>query len=209
MPWTYLQEKVYLLHMQDVFDNFDIPESSAYTNYTCGPAYMKWHTLVFGIETNHWALKKPVDLAGSGLSTCRALLEIGNRKADWEIVPGYPVNLLHGDFRISLRPVGGNALERRMSRVRLWNERMNFSPLQRETPDPETTLSRVRYFGRNVPLTFAVCLRMRQKQFRRVSISGKPIDFETFSDLCSTYIYIPVTIEQAGTVEITIEHEPF
>ena len=32
MPWSYLKEKVYLLHMQDSYDNYDAPEGSAYTN---------------------------------------------------------------------------------------------------------------------------------------------------------------------------------
>jgi len=74
MPWTYLQEKMYLLHMQDFHDNYDIPEESAYTNYTCGPAYLKWHALVFGMETNHWALSQPGDIASSGMVPCSALM---------------------------------------------------------------------------------------------------------------------------------------
>ncbi len=209
MPWTYMQEKVYLLHMQDAFDNYDIPESSAYTNYTCGPAYLKWHSLVFGIETNHWALNRPEDIARSGLSTCKALLQMGNERFPWEPQPGYPVNLLHGDFRISLRPVGRNADERRTSRIKLWNERMYFSMLQREMPDPETTVSRVRYFGQNLPLEFALCIRMRQKGIQGVFVSGKEIPYETFEDICSVYVTIPLMMEQAGTVEIVVRHDPY
>ena len=197
---------MYLLHMQDACDNYDIPESSAYTNYTCGPAYMKWHPLVFGIETNHWALK-PADVAKSGLSTCKALLSMGNQRFPWEMYSGYPVNLLHGDFRISLRPVGRSADDRRASRIVLWNERMHFSMLQREMPDPETTISRVRYFGHRLPLEFALCLRMRQERIKSVSVSGKTVDLEIFADICSTFLYIPMTIKQAGITEITVKHE--
>jgi len=67
-PWSTMKEKLFVLHMQDFNDHYDIPEESvldtrpwepeklAYTNYTCGPAYVKWHSLVFGIETNHGAI---------------------------------------------------------------------------------------------------------------------------------------------------------
>lgn len=52
MPWTSLKEKMFLLHMQDSNEGYDIPEEAAsntftpqagqttYTNYTCGPAYI-------------------------------------------------------------------------------------------------------------------------------------------------------------------------
>jgi hypothetical protein len=63
MPWTTLKEKVYMLHMLDSYDNYHTPEEGQYTNYTCGPAYRKWHTLVFGMETNHYALPRAPGLA--------------------------------------------------------------------------------------------------------------------------------------------------
>ncbi len=57
LPHRYLQEKVFLLHIQNAYEHYDtINALHGYTNYTCGPAYMKWHTLVFGIETNHWSI---------------------------------------------------------------------------------------------------------------------------------------------------------
>jgi hypothetical protein len=105
MPWSSLKEKVYLLHTQDFHDNYDIPEEDSYTNYTCGPAYLKWHSLVFGMETNHHALIQADDIALSGLAPCTALLKIGSTRLPWEKEKGYPVNILHGDFRISIRPV--------------------------------------------------------------------------------------------------------
>lgn len=206
MPWTYLQEKVYLLHMQDFHDNYDIPEESAYTNYTCGPAYLKWHSLVFGMETNHWALSQPGDIAASGMVPCSALLKMGSTRFSWEKDRGYPVNILHGDFRISLRPLGKNASERRSSRTRIWGERKNFSIPQREMPDQETTIARVRYFGRDLPIEFALCLRMRQSPINRITISGNEVKFESFEDICSTFVYIPIVMKKAGTVELTIKH---
>lgn len=206
MPWSYLKEKIFLLHMQDFNDNYDIPEESAYTNYTCGPAYLKWHTLVFGMETNHWGISQAQDIAASGAVPCTALLHMGCTRFPWEKDAGYPVNLLHGDFRISLRPVGKNAAERRASRIKLWSERKHFNLPQREMPDQETTVARVRYFGTDLPLAFALCLRMRQQQIKSVIMGQKEIPFETFRDHCSTYLYVPIHMDQAGTIELTIKH---
>ena len=206
MPWSYLKEKVYLLHTQDFYDDYHTSEEDQYTNYTCGPAYLKWHTLVFGMETNHHALSRAGDIALSGLAPCAALLKMGCTRPPWEKNKGYPVNILHGDFRISIRPLGKNASERRASRIRIWNERNNFNLPQREMVDQETTVSRVRYFGREFPMEFALCLRMRQKNIKSITTRGGETKFETFKDACSTFVYIPIRMEKAGTLELIIRH---
>lgn len=218
MPWTALKEKMFLLHMQDSNDNYDIPEEAAmdtmtippgqiaYTNYTCGPAYMKWHSLVFGMETNHGAITDAGDVAESGMVPCAALLKMGSNRFTWEKDAGYPVNILHGDFRVSIRPVGNNAAERRASRIRIWGERNHFNYPQREMRDLDTTIARVRYFGDDFPMEFALCLRMRQNRIQSVSIGGKNMDFETFRDRCSTFVYMPIMMERAGVLEVTIKH---
>jgi hypothetical protein len=218
MPWASLKEKLYLLHMQDSHDDYDIPEDAAlntltpqagqttYTNYTCGPAYMKWHSLVFGMETNHSAITDAGDLAESGMVPCAALLKVGSGRFTWEKDAGYPVNILHGDFRVSIRPVGRNAAERRASRIRIWGQRNHFNYPQREMLDLGTTVARVRYFGHDLPMEFTLCLRMRQQHIQSVSIGGKDIDFETFKDRCSTFVYVPITMERAGVLEVTIKH---
>ena len=206
MPWTYLKEKVYLLHMQDFYDHYHIPEEDHYTNYTCGPAYLKWHTLVFGMETNHYALSQAGDIGLSGLTPCSALLKMGSTRLPWEKDKGYPVNILHGDFRISIRPLGNNASERRASRIRIWNERKNFNLPQREMVDQETTTARVRYFGWDLPMEFVLCLRMRQNKIKSVTTRSKEVQFETFKDHCSIYVYIPAIMEKAGTIEFVIKH---
>jgi hypothetical protein len=218
MPWTSLKEKMFLLHMQDPHDGYDIPEDGVsdtprseagktrYTNYTCGPAYLKWHSLVFGMETNHSALTDAGHLAASGMVPCAALLKMGSRRFPWEKDPGYPVNILHGDFRVSIRPVGNNAAERRASRIRIWGERNHFNYPQRERIDSDTTVARVRYFGDDLPMEFALCLRMRQNNIRTVSIGGKDIGFETFRDRCSTFVYIPIRMKRAGILEVSIKH---
>ena len=209
MPYTSLQEKVFLLHMHDSYDNYDVPPEASYTNYTCGPAYEKWHTLVMGMETNHWAITAPEDVAASGMVPCAALLKMGNTRFPWEKDQGYPVNLLQGDFRISLRSTGRNTAQRRASRTRIWNQRMYFNLPQREMPDPGTTITRVRYFGTDLPMEYALCLRMRQSPIEGVTRDGEAVPFETFTDRCSTFVYIPVVMEKAGIVEFTITHAPF
>ena len=124
LPQRYLQEKVFLLHIQNAYERYDAVDTlPGYTNYTCGPAYHRWHTLVFGMETNHWAIKPEEGLGESGMIPCKALLEMGNHRFSWEKDPGYPTNILCGDFRISIRATGNNPGERRISREKIWNER--------------------------------------------------------------------------------------
>ncbi|MBN2123385.1 MAG: hypothetical protein JW821_03770 [Deltaproteobacteria bacterium] len=214
-PWSFLKEKLFLLHMQDFNDNYDIPEEgegdpipekTAYTNYTCGPAYMKWHSLVFGMETNHGAITQARDVARSGMVPCAALLKMGSERFPWEKDRGYPVNILHGDFRVSIRPTGKNAARRRASRTRIWGERKYFNHPQREMKDLETTIARVRYFGHDLPMEFAVCLRMRQDRIAGVTLEGREIEYEVFRDRCSTFVHIPLVMEKAGIQEVTIRH---
>jgi hypothetical protein len=83
MPWTSFKEKMFVLHMQDSNDDYDIPEDAilnkstsqagqtTYTNYTCGPAYMKWHSLVFGMKR----------------TTAPSQTQAIWRKAAWRLVP--------------------------------------------------------------------------------------------------------------------------
>jgi hypothetical protein len=72
--------------------------------------------------------------------------------------------------------------------------------------DQETTIARVRYFGWDLPMEFALCLRMRQNNIKSVTTRGKEAQFETFKDHCSTYVYIPAIMEKAGTIEFIIKH---
>ena len=210
LPWKYQKEKVFLLNVQNSYEHYDAPERlPGYTNYTCGPAYLKWHTLVFGMETNHWGVTSPADIAESGLVPCQALLTMGNKRFSWEKAAGYPTNLICGDFRISIRALGNTPGERRVSRERIWNERNNFSILERELVDPETTLAKVGYLGKNFPLEFAFCLRMREKVIKKVLVEDQEIAFETFEDHCSTFLYIPMSIEKERVLNLKIIHEPY
>jgi len=211
LPQRYLQEKVFLLHIQNLSEHYDFPNKMpAYTNYTNGPAYGAWHTLVFGIETNHGAINVKDGLAESGLVLCQSLLNMGNTRFPWEKDAGYPNNLLVGDFRISIRASGQNPGKRRISREKIWKEKANFDILKREMgEDPEITLAEVGYLGENAPLEFDLCLRMRQKLIRKVMIENQEIEFETFKDGCSTFLSIPVTLNKPGLLKLKITHEPF
>jgi len=216
--WQPIKEKTYLLTTQHPYDGYDAPfidpnkpekllaPAKGYTNYTCGPANRKWHSLVFGMETNHWSMTNLGDIATSGMVPCRELLKMGSTRFPWEKDVGYPVNILQGDFRVSIRSVGKNASERRASRIRLWGEKMNFDMPQREMPDQETTISRVRYFGKDLPIEFALCLRMRQNPIKSVTLGGRNVEFETFKDKCSNFLYIPLVMEKAGTLVLNIKH---
>jgi len=220
--WTPIKEKTYLLTTQSPYDGYDAPflddvqpekrlqpvkGYSGYTNYTNGPAYRKWHPVVFGIETNHWSMTDAGDIAVSGLMPAKELLKIGSSRLSWEKDRGYPTNIVRGDFRMSIRSIGENDAERRASRIRLWGEKMNFDIPQREMmPDRETTIARLRYFGNDLPLEFAYCLRMRQKPIKSVTLGGKKLKFETFEDKCSTFLYIPLVVEKAGTIVLEIKH---
>jgi hypothetical protein len=70
--------------------------------------------------------------------------------------------------------------------------------------DQETTLARVRYFGWDLPMEFALCLRMRENNVKSVTAGSKELQFETFKDVCSTFVYVPIVMEKAGTIEIII-----
>jgi len=208
LPRRYLKNKVYLLDIQDFNETYDFPGKPGYTNYTCGPAYNRWHTLVFGIETNHWSLNAE-NVAISGLIPCIALLKMGQEKAPWEKEEGYPINLLCGDFRISIRAKGSNHSERRLSREKIWNVKDKFSILKRELIDPETTLVKVCYIGEETPLEFALCLRMRQKLIKKVLVEDKDISFDTFTDKCSTFLYFPLSFNKENLLKIKIKHDAF
>ena len=204
-PQRYMQEKVFLLHIQDHQEQYD-----AYSNYTNGPAYLKWHALVMGLETNHWAIGVDNGLAESGLAPVQALLHMGNTRFPWEKDSGYPTNILVGDFRISIRPTGKNPGERRTSREKIWRERANFDIIKRGVGDePTVSTAEIGYIGADAPLDFEVCLRMRQDRIEKVLVEDQEVSFETFKDKCSTFLSIPVTLKKPGLIKIKVIHEPF
>jgi hypothetical protein len=55
-------------------------------------------------------------------------------------------------------------------------------------------------------MEFALCLRMRQNNIKSITTRGKEVQFETFKDHCSTYVYVPAIMEKAGIIELFIKH---
>lgn len=210
LPHKYMEEKVFLLHIQNAYEHYDsLPEQIGYTNYTNGPAYMKWHTLVFGVETNHWSIKVENGLGESGMIITKELLDMGNKRFAWEKNEGYPTNIIVGDYRLSVRSSGKTPGKRRISREKLWKERAKFNILKREMlEDPEVTVAQIGYLGENVPLDFELCLRMRQNVIKEVTVDEHNVKFETFKDNCSTFLSIPMSINKPGLSKLKIIHEP-
>ena len=73
----------------------------------------------------------------------------------------------------------------------------------------EATVAEVGYAGDKAPLDFELCLRMRQKSIKKVTVEGQDSPFETFQDQCSTFVSVPVCAEKPGVLHVTIEHEAF
>ena len=211
LPHRCIEEKVFLLHIQDTYERYDdFPNQMKYTNYTNGPAYMRWHTFVMGVETNHWSIKIEDGMGESGMIIARELLNMGNKRFAWEKYDGYPTNLIIGNFRISVRATGKTPGERRESRERIWGERSNFNILKREfLEDPKVTLAQLGYNGDKAPLYVDLCLRMRQDGINKVLVDEREVEFETFKDNCSTYLSIPIVINAPGLSKIKIIHETY
>jgi len=211
LPHKYMEEKVFLLHIQNTYEHYDTFSNGInYTNYTNGPAYMKWHSLVFGVETNHWSIGVKDGLAESGMIITKELLKLGNSRFSWEKYEGYPTNIIVGDFRISVRSTGKMPAERRVSREKIWKERNNFNILKREMlKDPKVTLAQIGYIGEDLPLEFEFCLRLRQNKIKEVLVNDQNVDFETFTDNCSTFLVIPMNIKKPGVSKIEVVHNAF
>jgi hypothetical protein len=55
-------------------------------------------------------------------------------------------------------------------------------------------------------MEFALCLGMRQNNIKSITTGGKEVQFEIFKDNCSTFIYVPIVMEKADTIALTIKH---
>lgn len=192
-PWRVQEEKVFVLQQQDAGEVYD-----GYTNFTSAPAYRRWRSLVFGIEANHFGLGDAGAIAESGLAPFKALARFGQGRLGWQERPGYPVGLVHGDFRTSLRPVGRTVSERRTSRTELWSRRRDLAPLYRSMPDVDATV--VKLGLRNGPaLDCRLCVRVRSEAIAAVELNGRPVEYNTFTDDCSTYVSLELTLDRSGT----------
>jgi len=179
--------------------------SADYNNFFCGMCYERFHSLAFGMETNHFTLT-PDESAESALAAITPLLRGGNQRACWEVEPGYPNRITVGDFFISLRATGTCREEIRQSRCQLWRARHNFTWPRREMPNPHTLRVSTEYTGEEEGFAFSLCCRLRgQPEIDNVSLNETQADFRTCSDDCSTYVFVDASARAKTTYDLSIE----
>ncbi len=87
--------------------------------YAAQYGYLRYHTMIGALE---------IGWEASGLARTRGFLKIGNGVWDAENVEGYPVDRVKGFIGHYVTSwTGGNAAERRASRVELWQRQANMS----------------------------------------------------------------------------------
>jgi len=86
--------------------------------YTAQYGYAKYHTMVTALE---------VAWEESGVARLRGLLRIGNQHWQNELHEGYPVDRVKAFIGHYVTSWGGNAAERRSSRVELWQIQGSFT----------------------------------------------------------------------------------
>ena len=188
----------------DLESIFDLLSRLGYNNFFCEPFYENFHSLVFGMEVNHFVLS-PEEVGKSGALPLVSLLEVGNRPSLWEYAPGYPNRVLIGDLSASIRATGKNAAERRESRSQIWRNRRYFTKPRRETPDRHTVKIMTEYSGKDLSCDFSLCCRIRSTPvIHEVRLNGERADRYTCRDGCSTYIFVDIPSVR-GTYELSIE----
>ena len=179
--------------------------TDGYNNFFSGICYEHFHSVVFGMEVNHFALT-PDETAASGAAAIRGLLEAGNRRFGWQCHEGYPNEILIGDFSTSVRPVGKDAAARRQSRAGIWQNRTAFTTPKREMPDLHTLKVTTEYSGDPLPVGWALCCRVRGKPvIRSVRLNQRKVDSYCCSDECSTYVFVDIEPSGPERYELTVE----
>jgi hypothetical protein len=179
--------------------------SDAYNNFFCGMCYEKFHSLAFGMETNHFALT-PEESAESALAASIPLLQAGNERSPWQSSPGYPNRLIVGDFRSSVRATGSCPEEVRESRCRLWAARGGFAWPRREMPTPHMLQLSIDYTGEEEGFAFALSCRVRGTSgVDTVSLNGVQTDFRACCDRCSTYVFVDAQAHAKTTYDLCVE----
>jgi hypothetical protein len=165
-----------------------VPRAPAYNNFFCERCYNRFHSLVFGMEVNHFTLR-PEEAARSGVAAITGLFSSATQRFPWEPHPAYPNRVLVGNFATSIRGTGATARARRESRSLLWQNRTFFQPIKRETPHPGTVRVTTAYSGDDLPCALSLCCRLRGHHLApAVSLNGRRLDFQVYPDDCSTYI---------------------
>jgi hypothetical protein len=182
----------------------------AFNNHMNRACYESFHSLIFGVEVNHF-IYSPNDTGRSGTEVIKSLLDMGNTIFPWEFYQGYPNRLLSGDFLASIRPKGILAGDRRKSRQEIWNNISGFiKPFTpyREMPNKHTVKVICKYSGaakikRGITLCF--CL-MNKSKIKRVWLNGEPAKHQIKEDPCCLTIFVDVeNIQENDEKEIVAE----
>jgi hypothetical protein len=179
-----------------------MPDRPTYNNFFCEACYERSHSLVFGLEVNHWMLG-PEQAGQSGVAAIKALLNSAARRFPWEAQTGYPNKLLAGRFEASLRAAGDVAAQRRESAALLWRNRARFGPIARETPDPGVVRVWTDYTGEDLPCQLSLSCRLRGRDLRpRLWLNGTEVNCRSCEDECSTYVFADAEVRAGNTYEL-------
>ncbi|NIQ05195.1 MAG: hypothetical protein GWO20_05565 [Candidatus Korarchaeota archaeon] len=176
----------------------------SYNNFLCEAFYERIHSLVFGLELNHFSLS-PEQVSRSGIACVKALLNVGNEGLPWQRNAGYPNRILIGDLFTSIRARGRNPGEKRDSRIKLWTQRNKFKRLERRVEAPNKLKISFEYSGEKLNSGLDLSFRLRgNPSLQKIELNGNKIDtYYTFSDSASIYVSVPIYPLEKGTYEIS------
>lgn len=178
-----------------------------YNNFICQECFERCHSLVFGLEVNHFSLDIG-DAAQSGVAAIMPLLKTVKKRFPWEYHPGYPNRILKGNFLTSVRAAGSRPGDRRNSRYEIWNKRGAFTEPLRKMPDRRTIEIRTDYSGETLLHPISFCCRIRGRpNIRHVYLDGCETNFYTCEDDCSLYLFSDVLSLNRGEYEFQIKFD--
>lgn len=178
-----------------------------YNNFVCQECFELCHSIVIGLEVNHFALDIE-DAAWSGVSAIIPLLHVAARKFSWESYTGYPNKIIKGNFLTSIRATGERPGDRRESRYEMWRNRDLLSEPLRKMPDRNTIEVYTTYSGIELlnPVSFSCRIRGRPA-IREVYLNERQTVFYSSEDRCSLYLFCDVRPLTEGEYKLEIKFD--
>lgn len=190
----------FLLHDVDFYRNLRARAKGVaqcgFNNYINRACYDAFHSLIFGVELNHF-VQSPNDTAASGLAAIKPLLRMGNRTFPWEYFSGYPNRILSGDFLASIRAKGASAGLRRKSRQEIWKSLEGFvipyNPYRRMLHGSSVEVLYKYHGGKRIKQGLTFCFQiLKNHKVKKVLLNGQSTGFYAKRDRCCTYIFVDV-----------------